>query len=260
MIGDRDADPIGGRREVVAGVEHPVAALLLRDERAFDQMAFPIEVVGEDDMLLADQRARRPREPPRVDRRPHRLEDIAGACRIRSAPASPAPNCRAPPRSAAASGRSAPSTGACSPRAEIAAAKAAVRRSRSLSNSSSINSGCSRSSPASGRGQRPFVSFFQKRKGVPSSSTKMWLSITPPLAGPSASSSFAAGDHRRAIVGPRAVRASAPGKADRQRVDCSPGRIGEPIFVADPGHFRRPEIGGVPCPSRPSRAPAPPER
>jgi hypothetical protein len=47
----------------------------------------------------------------------------------------------------------------------------------------SISSGRWRNSPASGRGQTPFVSCFQKRYGVPSASMKMCESITPPLIG-----------------------------------------------------------------------------
>src|SRR3982751_5989154 len=57
MVGDGDADAVGGCPEIVAGVEQPVAPLLPRAERAFDQMAFPIEIVGQDDRGFADKRA-----------------------------------------------------------------------------------------------------------------------------------------------------------------------------------------------------------
>src|SRR3954462_9905125 len=57
LIGDGDPDAVSRRTEIVAGVEEPVAALLPGDPRPLDQMPFPIEIVGEDQPVLADQRA-----------------------------------------------------------------------------------------------------------------------------------------------------------------------------------------------------------
>src|SRR5258708_11312119 len=56
MIGDRNADAISRSREVVAGVKQPVSAVLPGHEWALDKMAFPVEIVGEDDPIVADQR------------------------------------------------------------------------------------------------------------------------------------------------------------------------------------------------------------
>ena len=50
MVGDGDADAVGGGREIVAGVEQPVAALLAGHPGPFDQMALPVEIVGEHDV------------------------------------------------------------------------------------------------------------------------------------------------------------------------------------------------------------------
>src|SRR4051794_5597683 len=50
-----DAYAVGRRREIVAGVEQPIAAALASDERALDQMAFPVEVVAQHDFSFAGQ-------------------------------------------------------------------------------------------------------------------------------------------------------------------------------------------------------------
>src|SRR5579884_2781211 len=57
MIRDRNPDAIGRRRKVIAGVEQPVAILLIGDERSLDQMSFPILVVLKYDGVLSNERA-----------------------------------------------------------------------------------------------------------------------------------------------------------------------------------------------------------
>ena len=62
-----------------------------------------------------------------------------------------------------------------------AAATAAVLRSAGSENSSSMSAGRLPSNPARGRGHTPLVSRFQNRYRSPLPSTKIWLSMTPPL-------------------------------------------------------------------------------
>ena len=54
-----------------------------------------------------------------------------------------------------------------------------------------------------------------------------------------------AGEQRTTVVDERAERVVRTGKTDRQRVVLLPRGVGDPIFVADPDHFRRPEIGDM---------------
>src|SRR5438309_1587382 len=54
VIGYGDPDAVRGCGEVVAGVEQPVAAVLTCHERTFDEMTFPVEVVGQHNLVLAD--------------------------------------------------------------------------------------------------------------------------------------------------------------------------------------------------------------
>ena len=74
MVGDGDADAVSGRAEIIAGIEQPVAALLAGHPGPLDQMAFPVEIVGEHQPVLADQLAFRG-QALGVDRRAHRVED-----------------------------------------------------------------------------------------------------------------------------------------------------------------------------------------
>src|SRR6185295_17310856 len=69
MVGHRDANSIGWGREIVAGVEQPVSALLPGDERALDQMALPIEIVAQHNRVFADDGAAIGREALAADRR-----------------------------------------------------------------------------------------------------------------------------------------------------------------------------------------------
>ena len=78
MVGDRDSDPIGGRTEIVTGVEEPVSPVLSRAEGPLDQMAFPVEVVGQHDCQFADQRPPVVGNPLRPHRGRHRVDDRLG--------------------------------------------------------------------------------------------------------------------------------------------------------------------------------------
>ena len=122
----------------------------------------------------------------------------------------------------------------------------------------SMSSGCARKSIASGRGQMLFRSSFQNRYlspfgidedvGVDHAAAHLRLAGIEAEAG---GVERLAGDQRRAIVDPRPQRARAPGEADGERVRRLPGGEGEPIFIAHPGHLRRPEIGDVAALRRP---------
>ena len=142
MVGDRDADPVGGRREVVAGVEQPVAAFLVGDERAFDQMALPIEVVAAARSgLRRPANARRRRSAARGSAWSS-LRRMVLACRPNSA--SDGSHCVQLASAASISGciTKKRTIGRCAlAQGTIAAANAAVLRSALRANSLSIRSG-----------------------------------------------------------------------------------------------------------------------
>ena len=228
MVGDRDADAVGGRREVVAGVEQPIAAVLPGDERAFDQMAFPVEVVGEHDAVLADQRApvvgeaaargsawTSPRGSP-----PARPHSTSAALDLRA-------SWRAPPRSAAASRRSAPSAAAGWPRPRSPRRRRPCGGPPRLRRADrSARDGCAEAWPAGAarccwcrpsrrdRGRRP------RRRRCANRSLRRSSAAWPDRSR-AGGVERPAGDQRRAIVDPRPERGGRFAQA-RSRAHCWP--------------------------------------
>ena len=162
MVGDGNADTVGGGGKIVAGVEQPVAAILMRDERALDQMALPIEVVAQDELALADEGAPVVGDALSPDRRRHRLQDRAGEAVFRRARFT---------RSQLAKGglddglhdeeadHRALLVGPADDRCRKGRRSAGLPRFRTARD----QLGFSRRSIASGRGQMPFASSFQNR-------------------------------------------------------------------------------------------------
>ena len=260
MIGDRDADAVGGRREVVAGVEHPVPPVLERHEWAFDQVALPIEVVGQHDPVFPRERTGVGREALRVDRGRHCIDDSRRQSAFRQPGFGASPigtHCLDQRLHDEETDHRALDIGPADDRGgEGSGSPVLLTFEEPFDQVRMLTQ-------QSGEGPRPdavrivlpeevriAASRIDEDMGVHHPAAHLrrgWVEPEPGCV------QRLAGDQRRAIVEPRADRTCAPGDPDRQRVRSLPSRVSEPIFVADPGHFRRPEIRDVASLGRPRR-------
>ena len=214
-------------------------------------MPFPVEIVGQHDPVFANERASILGDALGADRGGHRVQDCRRQpefderlrTRVQLASAASINGCIRKKRT----------IGRCRfAQGTIAAAKAAVRRSASLSNRSVDQLGM----PAQQHRQRarpdavavvlPEQIFVAVRveKEVAVDDSAAHLRLAGIEAQPGRVDRLAR-DQRGSVVDPRPDRRRTSGEADGKRVRRLPRGEDEPIFLTNPGHFRGPEIGDV---------------